>query len=248
MSDSQEIVAVGGELGTSTSKFSDAARVVCFSSVVGDALSEPLEDSWRRMNRSLDRRWIRNLAIWDETRKLWRYVGALTRSSQRPQWFTEGGVLQNLDDAFLALQAGLFLVGEERGEPLARIALGLGIPIKAGEKVSERFFDHVRDRLVTRDGKRYLPITAKNLATAEVKQVQIELAFTVAQFQAYGAYMALLFSKFGMKLYNTYVIDIGHGTWIRLPVAENEVDLTLAESLPAGIHTITRHISQAIFE
>src|SRR5512143_1070474 len=177
MSDNGEIVAVGGELGTSTSKFSDASCVVCFSSVAGDALSEPLEDSWRRMNRSLDRRWIRNLAIWDEARKAWRYVGALTRSSQRPQWFTEGGVLQHLDDAFLALQAGLFLVGEERGAPLERIALGLGIPIKAGEKVSERFFDHVRGRLVTRGDARYLPIRAKNLATAEVKEQEIELAF-----------------------------------------------------------------------
>jgi len=248
MVEDQEIVAVGGELGTSTSKFSDAACVVCFSSVVGDALSEPLEDSWRRMNRSSDRRWIRNLAIWDEARKVWRYVGAMTRSSQRPQWFTESGVLQNLDDAFLALQAGLCLVGEERGAPLSRIALGLGVPIKAGENASERFFDHVRERLIRRDDRRYLHVKAKNLASGEVKEEEIEIAFTITQFQAYGAYMALLFSRFGLKLYNTYVIDVGHGTWIRLPVVNNEVDLTLADSLPAGIHTITRNISAAIFE
>ncbi|RME76299.1 MAG: hypothetical protein D6776_01490 [Planctomycetota bacterium] len=68
------------------------------------------------------------------------------------------------------------------------------------------------------------------------------------QFQGYGAYMAMLFGKYGMKLYNTYVIDVGHGTWIKLPVIDNEVDMLLADSIPYGMHTITENISRVIFE
>jgi hypothetical protein len=33
-----------------------------------------------------------------------------------------------------------------------------------------------------------------------------------------------------------------------LPIADNEADLTLANSVPAGIHSITANISQALFE
>jgi hypothetical protein len=246
--DSRELIAVGADLGTSTSKFCDGRRVLYFSSVAGDPLTEQLEESWRRMNRSTDHRWAHNLAVFDNARAGWRYLGAMTRSSQRPQWYTEGGVLQSFDDAYLALQAGLFLLGIEHGAPLARVALGVGMPIKAGEKSSEQFFDRVRDRLVTEDGKRMMKIRAKNVATGEVRDEKLEIAFSLTQFQGYGAYMVLLFSKFGMKLYNTYVIDVGHGTWITLPIVDNEADISLAHSTPAGIHTITGNISQAIFE
>jgi hypothetical protein len=235
-------------LGTSTSKFCDGSRVLYFSSVAGDALTDQLESSWRRMNRSSDQRWHHNLALWDQTRKAWRYVGAMTRSSQRPQWFTEGGVLQNFDDAYLALQAGLFLLGRERETSLGRVALAFGVPIKAGEQASEKFLDSVRERLTTKDGKRFMAIRAKNVATGEEQEEHVEVVFSLVQFQAYGAYMVLLFSKFGMKLYNTYVVDIGHGTWITLPVVENEADITLADSMPQGIHSITGNISQSLFE
>lgn len=246
--DAAELIPVGADLGTSTSKFCDGRRVLYFSSVAGDPLTDQLEESWRRMNRSTDHRWAHNLALYDDARSGWRYLGAMTRSSQRPQWYTEGGVLQNFDDAYLALQAGLFLLGIEQGGPLARVALGLGMPIKAGEKSSEKFLDRVRDRLVTEDGKRMMKIRAKNVATGEIRDEKIEIGFSLAQFQGYGAYMVLLFSKFGMKLYNTYVIDVGHGTWISLPVVDNEADIALAHSTPAGMHTITGNISQALFE
>jgi hypothetical protein len=175
-------------------------------------------------------------------------MGAMTRSSQRQQWFTEGGVLQNFDDAFLALQAGLFLLGVERDEPVGRAALGFGMPIKAGEHASERFLDHVSGRLETKDGKRVMSIRAKNVATDEIRDETVEIVFSLVQFQGYGAYMVLLFSKFDMKLYNTYVVDIGHGTWISLPVVENEADIGMADSKPAGIHAITGNISTALFE
>ena len=89
----------------------------------------------------------------------------MTRSSQRPQWFTEGGVLQNFEDAYLALQSGLFLLGIERGKPLGRVALAFGVPIKAGERASEAFLDYVRERLVTENGKRIMKVRAKNIAT-----------------------------------------------------------------------------------
>jgi hypothetical protein len=255
--------------------------------VAGDPLTEQLENSWRRMNRSSDHRWLHNLALWDEARKSWRYVGAMTRSSQRHQWFTEGGVLQNFDDAYLALQAGLFLTSIERenaskkkstkkkpapkgtaktaakkktakgkaaksksddGGALTRVALGFGMPIKGGEQALESFLDKVRSRLVTRKGKRVMDIRAKNVATAEEREQSIEVVFSLVQFQAYGSYMVLLFSKFDMKLYNTYVVDVGHGTWITLPVVENEADIALADSIPAGIHAMTGNISQALFE
>lgn len=244
----ENVVSVGADLGTSTSKFCDGSRVLYFSSVAGDALTDQLEESWRRMNRSTDQRWAHNLALWDESRKAWRYLGAMTRSSQRQQWYTSGGVLQNFDDAYLALQAGLFLLGEERGEPLARIALGFGMPIKAGEQASERFLEHVSGRLVTKGDQRVMKIRAKNVATNEEREVEIEIVFSLVQFQAYGAYMVMLFSKFGMKLYNSYVVDIGHGTWITLPVVDNEADISLADSVPSGIHSITSNISQALFE
>lgn len=244
----KNVVSIGVDLGTSTSKFCDGSQVLYFSSVAGDPLTEQLENSWRRMNRSTDHRFLHNLALWDDARKGWRYIGAMTRSSQRQQWYTEGGILQNFGDAFLALQAGLFLVGVEREKPLTRVALGFGMPIKGGEQAMENFLDQVKERLVTRDGKRMMDIRAKNVATDEEQEVSIEVVFSLVQFQAYGAYMVLLFSKFDMKLYNTYVIDIGHGTWITLPVVENEADIALADSIPAGIHSITGNISQALFE
>ncbi len=200
------------------------------------------------MNRSTDRSWLNNLAVWDEARSAWRYVGAMTRNSQRQQWFTEGGVLQNFEDAFLSLQAGLFLLGEKRGTSLGHVALGFGVPIKAGEEASERFLDYVRERLTTENDQRVLKIRVKNVATNEEREDVIQIAFSLPQFQAYGIYMLLLFSKFEMKLYNTYVIDIGHGTWISLPIAENEADIALADSTPSGIHTMTSNISRAIFE
>jgi hypothetical protein len=242
------VVPVGVDLGTSTSKFCDGLHIVYFSSVAGDALTDQLEKGWRRMNRSANHRWAHNLAMWDEARGTWRYLGAMTRSSQRPQWFTEGGVLQNFDDAFLALQAGVFLLGLERGEALTRVALGFGVPIKAGEESTERFLDHVRGRMTSEDGKRVMHIRAKNVATDEVREVAVEVVFSLVQFQAYGAYMVLLFSKFDMKLFNTYIVDVGHGTWISLPVIENEADIGLADSVPQGIHAITGNISQALFE
>lgn len=249
MSETYEgVVSVGADLGTSTSKFCDGNQILYFSSVAGDALTDQLEESWRRMNRSPDQRWLHNLALWDEARNQWRYMGAMTRSSQRPQWFTEGGVLQNLDDAYLSLQAGLFLLGVERGESLGRVALGFGMPIKAGEQASERFLDYVRSKLTSEGEKRLMKIKAKNVATGEVREETIEIVFSLVQFQAYGAFMVLLFTKFGMKLYNTYVVDVGHGTWISLPVIDNEADITLADSQPSGIHTMTANISRALFE
>ncbi|MDH5672161.1 MAG: hypothetical protein OEZ06_08430 [Myxococcales bacterium] len=249
MSENYEgVIPVGVDLGTSTSKFCDGDRVLYFSSVVGDALTEQLESSWRRMNRSSDRRPLHNLAIWDSSRSDYRYVGAMTRSSQRPQWFTEGGVLQNFDDAYTSLQAGLFALSQERTEPLTRVALSFGMPLKAGEEASERFLDHVRSHLETRGDKRIMKIRAKNVATEETFEQEVEIVFSLVQFQGFGAYMVLLFSKFDMKLFNTYVVDIGHGTWISLPIVENEADIALASSEPAGIHTITSNISQALFE
>ncbi len=249
MSESYEgVVPVGVDLGTSTSKFCDGSRVLYFSSVAGDPLTAQLESSWRRMNRSTDQRWHHNLALFDAARDDWRYVGAMTRSSQRQQWFTEGGVLQDFGDAYLALQAGLFLLAEESEAPLERVALGFGMPIKAGEEASDRFLAHVGSQLVTRDGKRMMDIRARNVATDEERTVSIEIVFSLVQFQGYGAYMALLFSKFEMKLFNTYVVDIGHGTWISLPIVENEADVALADSQPSGIHSMTSNISQALFE
>ncbi len=248
MADSNGVIAVGVDLGTSTSKFCDGERVLVFSSVAGDALTEQLEDSWRRMNRSTDRGWHHNLALWDDRRRQWRYLGAMTRSSQRPQWFTEGGVLQSFDDAYLALQAGLFLLGERRGRPLGRVALGFGMPIKAGEQASAKFLDYVGERLRTEGEARVMEIKARNVATGEERSERLVIDFSLVQFQGYGAYMVLLFARFDMKLYNTYIVDVGHGTWITLPIVANEADIALADSVASGIHAITRNISQALFE
>lgn len=248
MSSTTDVTAVGIDLGTSTSKFCDGERVMVFSSVAGDALTEQLEASWRRMNRSTDHGWHHNLALWDDRRQQWRYLGAMTRASQRTQWFTEGGVLQSFDDAYLALQAGLFLLGERRGRPLERVALAFGMPIKAGEQASEKFLDYVSERLRTEGDSRVMSIRARNVATSEERTVGVAVDFSLVQFQGYGAYMVLLFSKFDMNLYNTYIVDVGHGTWITLPIVANEADIGLADSVAAGIHAITRNISQALFE
>ena len=70
----------------------------------------------------------------------------------------------------------------------------------------QRFLDYVSSRLVTEDGKRVMKIRAKNVATAEEHEHRIEVAFSLVQFQAYGAYMVLLFSKFGMKLIFPYIL------------------------------------------
>ena len=248
----RDAVAIGGELGTSTSKFCCDDVVVVFGSVVGDALTPTLEENWRRMNRSRDRRPIRNLALYDDRRQAWRYVGAMTRSSEKPNWFTERGLVQNMDDAFLGLEAGLYLVSKERERrglpPLEKVGMGFGVPVKAGENVADEFFKYLRTRLVREGEASLLAIRAKNVATGEIEERKVRLAFIAMQFQGYGAYMALLFGKYGMKLYNTYVIDVGHGTWIKLPVIENEVDILLADSLPQGMHTITESIARVIFE
>ncbi|HVY62458.1 MAG TPA: hypothetical protein VHF22_12435, partial [Planctomycetota bacterium] len=203
-------------------------------------------------NRSRDRRWVRNLAIWDDRREVWRYVGAMTRSSEKPNWFTERGLVQNMDDAFVGLVAGLFLLSKERQKkglaPFSKIGMGFGVPVKAGENAAEEFFKYLRTRLQKDGDASYVTIKAKNVATGEVEEMKIRLSFIAVQFQGYGAYMALLFGKYNQKLFNTYVIDVGHGTWIKLPVIENEVDMLLADSAPQGMHTITENISRVIFE
>jgi hypothetical protein len=248
----RDAVALGGELGTSTSKFCADDQVVVFSSVVGDALTPSLEDNWRRMNRSRDRRWIRNLAVWDDRREGWRYVGAMTRSSEKPNWFTERGLIQNMDDAFLGMAAGVFLLSKERqqrGLPaLSKIGMAFGVPVKAGENAADEFMKYTAGRLVKEGDASFIRVKAKNVATGEVEELKVRLGFITVQFQGYGAYMALLFGKYGMKVHNTYVIDVGHGTWIKLPVIDHEVDMHLADSTPQGMHTITENISRVIFE
>lgn len=247
-----DCVAVGGELGTSTTKFCVDNNLIIFSSVVGDALSPKMEDSWRLMNRSKDKRWIHNLAIYDDKRKTWRYLGSMTRSSNRVNWYVHEGTIQNYDDAFLGLEAGLFCLNEARldnkEKPLDKISLGFGITIRLGEDTAENFFEYIKKRLIEENGKKFLVIKAKNIATNEIKELRIDLVFTVVQYQAYGAYMVYLFKKFDLKIYNTFIIDIGHGTWIKLPIVDNEADLNIADSFPEGMHTITQNISTVIFE
>ncbi|MEI7670703.1 MAG: hypothetical protein WCK00_01185 [Deltaproteobacteria bacterium] len=251
MSNLSECVAIGGELGTSASKFCCDDTMILFSSVVGDALSDSMEKSWRLMNRSPDNRWIKNLAIFDESRNAWRYVGAMTRSSEKTNWFTHKGLIQNYDDAFLSIKAGLFLLNQEmekKGKPIAAAGFGFGITVRHGENVLERFLAYMKEHLATDGEKKFIAIKAKNVATGEVREISIQLEFSVLQYQAYGAYMALLFSKYKMDVYNTYIIDIGHGTWIKLPIIENEADINLADSITEGIYTITKNISETIFE
>ncbi|MEZ7891632.1 MAG: hypothetical protein QMC67_07780 [Candidatus Wallbacteria bacterium] len=247
-----DVTPIGGELGTSMSKFCEDGRVVAFSSVIGDSLSEHLENNWRKMNRSTDHRWIRNLAIYDDSRNCWRYVGAMTRNSNQTNWFTHKGVIQNYADAFIGIQAGLFALSQEREEadipPLKKVGIGFGIPVKAGENVAETFFNYIKSRLHEEKGEKFMIIKAKNVATGEIKELKIRLSFMLLQFQAYGAYMALLMKKFAMRLYNTYIVDVGHGTWIKLPVLENEADINLSDSVPEGIFTVTSNISQIVFE
>ncbi|MBF0106442.1 MAG: hypothetical protein HQM16_14090 [Deltaproteobacteria bacterium] len=251
MTDMTGCVAVGGEMGTSSSKFCCDDTLVLFSSVVGDALTDSMEKSWRIMNRSADKRWVKNLAVFDEGRNSWRYVGSMTRLSEKSNWFTNKGLIQNYDDAFLAIKAGLFLLNEEmqkKGKPLKRVGFGFGITVRHGENVIEKFLAYIKDKLTVRDGKKFLKIKAKNVATEEVKEIEIWLDFSVMQYQAYGAYISILFSRYKMEVYNTYVIDIGHGTWIKLPIVDNEADIILADSMTEGIHTITKNISTKIFE
>jgi len=251
MSDLSKCVAIGGELGTSASKFCCDDTMILFSSVVGDALSDSKEKSWRMMNRSADDRWIKNLAIFDESRNAWRYVGAMTRSSEKTSWFTHKGLIQNYDDAFLAIKAGLFLLNlemEKKGRPIEEAGFGFGITVRHGENVLERFLSYMKEHLAADGEKKFVAIKAKNVGTGEVREIEIQLDFSVMQYQAYGAYMALLFSKYKMDVYNTYVIDVGHGTWIKLPIIDNEADINLADSITEGIYTITKNISETIFE
>ena len=103
-------------------------------------------------------------------------------------------------------------------------------------------------KLKTGENNKYIVIKARNIATDEEQEVKIDIDFTIMQYQAYGAYMAFLFGKFNMSIYNTYIIDVGHGTWIKLPVIDNEADVLLADSFGEGIFTITKNISNSIFE
>lgn len=244
--------AVGVELGTSTSKFCVDDTMVVFSSVIGDPLTSKQEKSWRLMNRSKDNSWIKNLAIYDDSRKSWRYVGAMTRNSEKQNWFTDKGVLQNFDDAYVAFKAGLFLLNNELAksnkEVIKNAGLGFGITVRSGEDVADSFFNYIKKKLKTGGDNKYTVIKARNIATDEEQEVKIDIDFTIMQYQAYGAYMAFLFGKFNMDIYNTYIIDVGHGTWIKLPVIDNEADVLLADSFGEGIFTITKNISNSIFE
>jgi hypothetical protein len=252
MADLSKYTAIGGELGTSTSKYCCDDSMVIFSSVTGDALTSAMEESWRLMNRSNDNRWIKNLAIYDDRRKCWRYVGAMTRCSEKTNWFTRKGLIQNYDDAYLSIKAGLFLLNNDRIErkltPLGKVGLGFGITVRHGENVIDKFFAYLKENLIQDGDRKIIKVKAKNVATNETQDVDIELDFAVMQYQAYGAYMAILFSKYKMQVYNTYVIDIGHGTWIKLPIVENEADINLSDSTAEGIFTITKNISKIIFE
>ncbi|MGR3220954.1 MAG: hypothetical protein ACUZ8H_14215 [Candidatus Anammoxibacter sp.] len=247
-----ECMAIGLELGTSSSKFCADDTLVLFSSVIGDPLSLRQEKSWKLMNRSKDRAWIRNLAIFDDNRSSWRYVGAMTRNSEKLNWFTSKGVVQNFDDAFISLKAGLFLLDMElrkAGKPgIKKAGLGFGIVVHLGEDVADNFFNYIKGKLAGENNEKFIVIKAKNVVTDEEEELKIYISFTLMQYQAYGAYMAMLFSKYDMNVYNTYIIDIGHGTWIKLPVIDNEVDVLLADSYSEGIHTITKNISESIFE
>ncbi len=128
------------------------------------------------------------------------------------------------------------------------MGLGFGITFRHGENVIEKFFSYLKEKQQNRDGKKFISIKAKNVATEETRELEIELDFCVMQYQAYGAYMAILFSKFKMEVYDTYVIDIGHGTWIKLPIIDNAADINLSDSQTEGIYTITKNISNIIFE
>lgn len=249
---SADCLAIGVELGTSTSKFCADDTIVLFSSVIGDPLTSRQEKSWRLMNRSKDDSWIRNLAVFDETRNSWRYVGAMTRNSEKQNWFTSKGVVQNFEDAFISLKAGLFLLNLElmnkKKPKIKKVGLGFGIVVHMGEDVADNFIHFIKKKLLVENKRKYLSIKTKNVATDEERELKINVDFTLMQYQAYGAYMALLFGKFNMSVYNTYVIDIGHGTWIKLPVIDNEADILLADSFGEGIFSITKNISKAIFE
>jgi len=250
--DLEHCIPVGGELGTSTTKFCDDNHLILFSSVVGEALTASMEKSWRLMNRSQDRRWIHNLALFDDKRNSWRYVGAMTRNSSHVNWYVHQGMIQNYDDAYLAIQAGLFCLNLEREEKgqasLEKISLGFGVTVRLGEDTAEKFFDYLKGRLLCENDRKYFVIKAKNVATDEIRGLKVHLVFSVIQYQAYGAYMVLLFKKYKMEIFNTYIVDIGHGTWIKLPILDNEADLNLSDSFPEGIHTITQNISTVIFE
>ncbi|MBF0314613.1 MAG: hypothetical protein HQK50_09670 [Oligoflexia bacterium] len=251
MNDLTHATPIGCELGTSASKFCCDDTLVIFSSVVGDSLTEKMEESWRLMNRSKDSRWARNLAIFDDSRNSWRYVGAMTRNSERVNWFTDQGLIRDHEDAFLATKAGLFLLAQEmetQNKPIKQICIGFGITVRHGENVIENFFSFMKDKLIVREGKKFLTIKAKNVALNQIKEIEVELVFSVMQYQAYGAYMSLLFSKYNMNIYNTYIVDIGHGTWIKLPIIENEAEINLSDSFTEGVHTITKNISKVIFE
>jgi hypothetical protein len=170
MSDLSKCVAIGGELGTSASKFCCDDTMILFSSVVGDALSDSKEKSWRMMNRSADDRWIKNLAIFDESRNAWRYVGAMTRSSEKTSWFTHKGLIQNYDDAFLAIKAGLFLLNlemEKKGRPIEEAGFGFGITVRHGENVLERFLSYMKEHLAADGEKSSLPSRPKMWAPAK---------------------------------------------------------------------------------
>lgn len=244
--------AIGVELGTSTSKFCEDDTMVIFSSVVGDPLTSRQEKSWRLMNRSQDDSWIRNLAIFDDTRNSWRYVGAMTRNSEKQNWFTSKGVVQNFDDAFVAMKAGLFLLDQAASfrdqKGTRKVGLGFGIVVHMGEDVADSFFQYIKEKLSVENKRKFISIRGRNVATDEEIEMKINVSFTIMQYQAYGAYMAMLFGKYKMSVYNTYVIDIGHGTWIKLPVIDNEADVLLADSFGEGIFTITKSISKSIFE
>ena len=252
MSNYDNCVPVGVELGTSTSKFFAEDTMCVFSSVIGEPLTLSQEKSWRLMNRSKDKSWIKNLAIYDENRKTFRYAGAMTRSSEKQNWFISKGIIQNFDDAYLSLKSGLYLLNHElkkRGKKgLTKIGLGFGIVVRAGEDSADSFFNYIKENLIIEGDKKYMVIKTKNVAEDKTDELKIEINFIIMQYQAYGAYMALLFKKFNLDIYNTYVVDIGHGTWIKLPVIDNEADITLADSFGEGIFTITKNISNAIFE
>ena len=237
---------IGVEIGTSSSKFCCQEVVVGVGSTVGAAMDDELEQEWVQLNDGVDQGWASNLSVFDPIRKKWFYLGGMASNSAELRTFTEDS-LRDPHDILLMLLGGLFLIDIEMSnnkQMLNQVGLCLGAPsnLLLNLEGDVKLADFLTEHLV--DGA--LPIKVKNVVTGEVCERVLNVVFVSLKHIAFGAYTALLYSRFEQVHHNVYIIDIGHDTWMKLPIIDNEAMIAFSQVTKGAVSHILREVIEYI--
>jgi CheY-like chemotaxis protein len=237
---------VGVEIGTNSSKFCCQEVVLGIRSIVGSAMDQELEWEWAHLNDGADQSWVNNLAVFDPHRKSWFYIGQMADNSSDLVTFTEKS-LRDPHDILVMLLGGLFLLDNEMSkndQMLNQAGICLGAPsnVLLNLEGDSKLADFLEEHLV--DGA--LPVKVKNALTGEVCERVLNVVFVNLKHIAYGAYTALLYSKFEQIHHNVYIIDVGHDTWMKLPIVGNEAMIAFSQVTTGAVSHILKEVIEYV--